>query len=517
MPFKNYISVIEDLSRELPVGVRYRRLLEAIRHTIPCDAIALLRLSGEALRPIAFLGLREETRGRHFHPDHHPRLKQILEHQQLIRFPADSPLPDPYDGLMHLSGIDSRVHDCMGISIQVDGRNWGVITLDASRPGQFDETIPHAEELAITLTRAVITAAERIETLRQQVNRGQQVTEALNQERLSTGVVGSSTEIMRLISDVDVVAPTSMTVLIEGETGVGKELVARRLHMQSARADKPLIYLNCAALPETLAEAELFGHTRGAFTGASQARAGRFELADGGTLFLDEIGELPITLQATLLRVLQEGDIQRVGSDETHKVDVRVVAATNRNLKHEVAAGRFREDLYHRLSVFPLRVPALRERQRDVLELAEFFLERLQHRLNVQKLLLTADARETLLRYQWPGNVRELEHVLGRAALRAQRPSDHALVYIDRQTLALGDIELQPSDSGVDELDGGDQSGSGQGGFGSLAELTRCYQTRLISRVLQEQVGNVSAAARVLQVDRSNLLRLVKRLGIHVG
>ena len=132
-------------------------------------------------------------------------------------------------------------------------------------------------------------------------------------------------------------------------------------------------------------------------------------------------------------------------------------------------------------------------------------------------MLLTADARETLLRYQWPGNVRELEHVLGRAALRAQRPSDHALVYIDRQTLALGDIELQPSDSGVDELDGGDQSGSGQGGFGSLAELTRCYQTRLISRVLQEQVGNVSAAARVLQVDRSNLLRLVKRLGIHVG
>lgn len=293
MSFEHYLAVIEDLSRELPTEIRYRRLLEAIRYTIPCDAIALLRLTAEGLCPVAFLGLREEIRGRRFQPEHHPRLKAILDSRQLVRFAADCPLPDPWDGLMHLPGDALRVHDCMGMSVQVGDRDWGVITLDAARPGQFDEVEPGQQQLAITLTRAVITAAERIARLQRQLHRDREVAAELNRELLPSGILGTSPCITRLLADVDTVAPTSLSVLIEGETGVGKELVARRLHLQSDRADKPLVYLNCAALPESLAEAELFGHTRGAFTGAERARAGRFELADGGTLFLDEVGELP--------------------------------------------------------------------------------------------------------------------------------------------------------------------------------------------------------------------------------
>lgn len=351
---------------------------------------------------------------------------------------------------------------------------------------------PRQQQLAITLTRAVITAAERIARLQQQVHRDREVTAELNRELLSSGIVGTSQSLTRLLSDVDTVAPTSLTVLIEGETGVGKELIARRLHLQSDRADQPLVYLNCAALPETLAEAELFGHTRGAFTGAERSRAGRFELADGGTLFLDEIGELPLALQATLLRVLQEGEIQRLGSDRLHRVDVRIVAATNRNLKQEVAAGRFREDLYHRLSVFPLRVPPLRERGQDVLQLAECFLERLQYRLNIQKLLLTPDSRQRLLHYSWPGNVRELEHVLSRAALKARQQQPGArLVYIDPPALELEVLER----STAARMSADPESAAPEALSASLSEMTRRYQIGLISRALEAQQGNVAAAA----------------------
>lgn len=511
MSFEHYLAVIEDLSRELPTEIRYRRLLEAIRYTIPCDAIALLRLTAEGLCPVAFLGLREEIRGRRFQPEHHPRLKAILDSRQLVRFAADCPLPDPWDGLMHLPGDALRVHDCMGMSVQVGDRDWGVITLDAARPGQFDEVEPGQQQLAITLTRAVITAAERIARLQRQLHRDREVAAELNRELLPSGILGTSPCITRLLADVDTVAPTSLSVLIEGETGVGKELVARRLHLQSDRADKPLVYLNCAALPESLAEAELFGHTRGAFTGAERARAGRFELADGGTLFLDEVGELPLTLQATLLRVLQEGEIQRVGSDRLQRVDVRIVAATNRNLRQEVAQGRFREDLYHRLSVFPLKVPALRERGQDILLLAEFFLERLQYRLNIQKLLLTPQARTLLLNYSWPGNVRELEHVLSRAALRAhqQQPGARLLQIAPR---ALG-IAQPVSAPAVDPAPAGGMLGQSRA---SLAERTRRYQSDLIREALAAHQGNVAAAARELQTDRSNLARLIKRLGIRL-
>jgi anaerobic nitric oxide reductase transcription regulator len=216
-------------------------------------------------------------------------------------------------------------------------------------------------------------------------------------------------------------------VLIQGETGTGKELVAQALHAASARAKRPLVSINCAALPDNLVESELFGHVRGAFTGAVGDRRGKFELADGGTLFLDEVAELPLQVQAKLLRVLQGGHLQRLGSDREHRVDVRVIAASNRNLADEVRAGRLRADFYHRLSVYPLVVPPLRERGRDVLPIGGFFLEEARSRMGLGAVRLDAGAQAALLAYDWPGNVRELEHLLGRSVVKAlgrhaQRP-----------------------------------------------------------------------------------------------
>ena len=222
-----------------------------------------------------------------------------------------------------------------------------------------------------------------------------------------------------LQKDIALVAASDLNVLITGETGTGKELVAQAVHAQSARADRALVSINCAALPDNLVESELFGHVRGAFTGALSERSGKFEQADQGTLFLDEVGELSLPVQAKLLRVLQSGQLQRLGSDREHHVDVRVIAATNRDLAAEVAAGRMRADFFHRLSVYPLRVPALRERDSDVLMLAGFFLEENRSRLGLGGLRLHPAAQSALLAQDWPGNVRELEHLISRGVLRA--------------------------------------------------------------------------------------------------
>ena len=231
-------------------------------------------------------------------------------------------------------------------------------------------------------------------------------------------IVGNSPEMVELERLIHLVAPHATTVLIEGETGTGKEFVARALHRLSPRANKPLVVLNCAAIPETLLEAELFGHTRGSFTGAVQARTGRIEAANGGTLFLDEIGEMAASLQAKMLRFLASGELQRVGDNEPIRVDVRVIAATHQHLEQMTKEGTFRLDLYHRLAVFPLEVPALRDRVEDIAALAEHFLA-LLGKVSPRKKL-SAEALHMLLGHNWPGNVRELGHVLERAAILAE-------------------------------------------------------------------------------------------------
>ncbi|MBZ4420591.1 sigma 54-interacting transcriptional regulator [Myxococcus sp. RHSTA-1-4] len=273
-----------------------------------------------------------------------------------------------------------------------------------------------ADHAAVALSNA--RAFEEVARLRGQLELERDYLREEVKDALSFGeLVGKSAALQRVVQQIQPVAATTASVLILGESGVGKELIARAIHDQSPRRERPLIRVNCASIPRELFESEFFGHVKGAFTGALRDRAGRFQAADGGTLFLDEVGEIPLELQGKLLRVLQEGTFERVGEDVTRKVDVRIVAATNRDLKAEVAAGRFREDLYYRLSVFPIEVPPLRQRRDDIPLLAEHFLRRVSSRLKLPPPRLTQAHVQALQRYDWPGNVRELENVLERAVI----------------------------------------------------------------------------------------------------
>jgi transcriptional regulator with GAF, ATPase, and Fis domain len=265
-------------------------------------------------------------------------------------------------------------------------------------------------------------AFEEIERLHRQLElENQYLREEVSEAYAFGEIVGASPALRNVIQQVELVAPTDASVLILGESGTGKELVAREIHQRSARKDRPMIKVNCASVPRDLYESEFFGHVRGSFTGAVKDRAGRFELANRGTLFLDEVGEIPLELQSKLLRVLQEGTYERVGDERTRETDVRIVAATNRNLKADVESGRFRQDLYYRLNVFPIEVAPLRERKEDIPLLAAGFVEQVARKLNYDVPKLTQAAVLELQRYDWPGNVRELQNVIERAVITARR------------------------------------------------------------------------------------------------
>ena len=262
-------------------------------------------------------------------------------------------------------------------------------------------------------------------------------------------IVGESAQISNLLEAIETVAPTEANVVIGGETGTGKELVARAIHALSSRKDKPLIKVNCASIPKELFESEFFGHVRGAFTGAVKDRAGRFQLADKGTLFLDEVGEIPLDMQGKLLRVLQEGEYERIGEEKTRRVDVRVIVATKRKLKQEVEAGRFRRDLYYRLSVFPIEVAPLRQRREDIPLLAAHYLESLNRGSNRPLPALTARYVRQLQSYSWPGNVRELQNVIERAVITARGGGGGAL-YFDLPAADVPEAPVQGSRGGAD-------------------------------------------------------------------
>jgi transcriptional regulator with GAF, ATPase, and Fis domain len=272
-----------------------------------------------------------------------------------------------------------------------------------------------ADHAAIAIAHA--RALAEIERLKEQL----ELENAYLREEVRTeapaGIVGSSPALRKVLDQVALVAPTPAAVLIQGESGTGKELVARAIHDQSARRARPLITVNCASIPRELFESEFFGHAKGAFTGALRDRAGRFQAADGGTLLLDEVGEIPLELQAKLLRVLQEGQFERVGEEHTRTVDVRIIAATNRDLQKDVEASQFRRDLFYRLSVFPMMLPPLRERPEDIRQLAAYFIEQAARRFGKPPARLTTRTLQILERYRWPGNVRELQHVIERAVL----------------------------------------------------------------------------------------------------
>lgn len=495
-------AAVLNLTASVSAKERFQRFLDLFSEVTGNKACALLRYQDGMLMPVAMRGLSAEVMGRGFKPEDHPRLAAIIASREPVRFPANDSRPDPYDGLLEDDpGRKLPVHACLGCGLYTEDTLLGVLSADALEADAFEAV----DDYVFKVFAAIATVALRHETyilaleaLAQHRGRVavELVAEALER---SQPLLGESPAMQALDREMDIVARSDLTVLLMGETGVGKEVLARMLHARSCRADQALVHVNCAALPEALVESELFGHTKGAFTGASSERMGKFELAAGGTLFLDEVGELPLGVQAKLLRAVQFGEIQRVGSDKGLMVDVRIIAATNRTLSEEVKAGRFRADLYHRLSVYPLQVPPLRERREDIPVLAGLFLESSRVKLGLRQSGLSPTALRMLSEYDWPGNVRELEHVILRGTLRAAARGH------ERTTLEASDLDgLDADRQGKQPLSAGI----------SMAEAVAEFQRGLIRDRLDTCSGNWAETARSLGLDRGNLHRLARRLGL---
>jgi transcriptional regulator with GAF, ATPase, and Fis domain len=369
----------------------------------------------------------------------------------------------------------------------------GVLAMFSQRiltPREFDRLAVFANQAAIAIKNAQLFA--EVEALKNRLQaENLYLQEEIKLEHDFGDILGRSAALKKVLHLVEQVAATDATVLILGETGTGKELVARAIHHLSPRRTRPLVKVNGAALPATLIESELFGHERGAFTGASAQRIGRFELADGGTLFLDEIGELPLDLQVKLLRVLQEGEFERVGGTRTVHVDVRVIAATNRNLQQAIRAGTFREDLYYRLNVFPLVVPPLRERPEDIPLLVTHFVHKFAAKLGKRLETIPAAVMDALQAHPWPGNVRELEHVIERAVILAQ----DATLRLDDALAARRDAEAQIAASQT------------------LEEVERQHMLRVLQETHWQIEGRGGAAVR-LGLHPSTLRSRMRQLGI---
>ncbi|MCC6333639.1 MAG: sigma-54-dependent Fis family transcriptional regulator [Myxococcales bacterium] len=373
--------------------------------------------------------------------------------------------------------------------------------VEAMRQGAFDFiTKPFPPDVL----RAKVDGALQLSRLGAQLFRERARTEALTKDsadKVGKTVVGDSEPIQKLLAQVKRAAATDATVLVNGESGTGKELVARMLHDLSPRSAGPFIVTHCAALAETLLESELFGHERGAFTGAVKKKLGRIELADGGTLFLDEIGEISPAVQTKLLRVLQEKEIQRVGGEETVKVDVRVVCATHRDLKAEVAAGRFREDLYYRLHVVPLTLPPLRERPEDISQLARHFVGKHAARINPKVKALGSDAVAALARYAWPGNVRELENAIEQSLVFAEGTE---LGEKDLPSFLQGPAARAAQTQGALPVPHGDRP---------LPDILEDLERQLIERAYEKAKGVKTETARLLGIKTSALYYKLEKYG----
>lgn len=386
----------------------------------------------------------------------------------------------------------SSIHSILSAPLCWGDRILGVVYLDTSDPSrEFDRN--DLDRLRKILSPAAL-AAEHVLALEALERKNRGLARSLRRER---PFIGESKPVRRLLEVVDRVAATDLTVLIRGETGTGKELVARMIHENSPRGGAPLVCVHSAALSESVLESELFGHEKGAFTGAAETRIGRFEQPDGGTIFLDEIGDIPSRVQVKLLRFIQEKEFERVGGSRKIRVNVRIIAATNRDLERAVSEGAFREDLYYRLKGFGIELPPLRERREDIPLLVRFFIYRFSRRFGRAPLEVTDRAWKRLERYAWPGNVRELEHAV-----------EQALVLCTKDALDAEDF-LLPLEEGKDP-----QGRAGPGGLPPFRRAFEVFERQYLENLVRESQGNVSLASRTSGIDRSHLHGKLKKYGI---
>ena len=370
------------------------------------------------------------------------------------------------------------------------------IAMEAMKRGAFDYLVKPANvaEVRTVLERALAVRKQQAESL---LN-----GEAGLKSEPDNRIVGCSAVMQNLFKSVGRVAQSNATVLISGESGSGKEVIAKAIHENSLRKDQPFVRIDCGSIPEGLMESELFGHEKGAFTGAIAAKPGKFEVACGGTLFIDEVGDLPLPLQVKLLRAIQEREFERVGGNAVLRMDVRIIAATNRNLPEMVEQGRFREDLFYRLNVVPLHVPALRERAEDIPLLVDYFIKKAARAAGCMTPLLTQEARELLLRYSWPGNVRELANVLERAVVMSNGVIDLPDVSGIANPLLTSAPRMEKTEEIVVPFGG------------TLREMTHCLEREIIIRTLKKHGGNRMRSAQALDISRRSLLYKLEEHGL---
>ena len=479
-----------------------RRGLDWVSKLAPYDLATVLELDGERLRVRASRGpLARDVKTHELSLARFPSIREALETRRARAFTEEDHAHgdgDPFDGVLDLP----HGHACMVIPLCAGERRFGVMTLDRSECVSYSPEVVQLVEVYGQVLALAIMHAEKQVTLDRLHEDRRAHAKALEEELAGDpfGVLEStrSVALRDIVRRARQVSTTATPVLIMGETGTGKERLARAIHLWSPRAEHSFVTINCAAIPENLIESELFGHVRGAFTGAARDRPGRFQVANHGTLLLDEIGELPLSLQAKLLRVLQEGTFEPVGSDRTIKVDVRVLAATHVDLLAAVAAGRFREDLYYRLAVFPLSLPALRERREDLEGLCSVLLEEQARRTGKTGLRVSPEGLACLARYGFPGNLRELGNVLERATILAGSDARLGPEHFDLDTASRTRIEPRAHE---DET------------LVTLAEM----EARYIRRVLDATKGRVygeGGAAEVLGIPPSTLQSRMKKLGV---
>jgi PAS domain S-box-containing protein len=488
------VAVYTEVARQARLEQHYQdlyRATPAMLHTVDGQG-RIVHVSNHWLAKLGYR--REEVIGRHITDFMTEDTRATLRQQRLEGILGQAALDNEPRRFLTKAGevIEVLVSSAAQRSPEGEVVAWLVASKDVTERNEAE--------------RRLRAAFEENARLREELERERDYLREEVQVSMNFGrIIGESPALKKMLARLEAVAQTGASVLIQGESGVGKELVAHVIHARSQRAQGPLVKVNCASIPHELFESEFFGHVKGAFTGAHRDRVGRFQLADGGTIFLDEVGEIPLALQSKLLRVLQESEYERVGDEATHHVDVRVIAATNRDLEEAVAEGRFREDLYYRLSVFPIDVPPLRERSDDVVQLASHFLELTCKDFGHRPLTLSRQQAALLRRYNWPGNVRELKNVIERAVILSQGK-------VLRLDLAMATILENRSDATTADDETMDQPQS----IMSEAQVRDLEKNNMLNalRTSEWRVSGPNGAAKLLGIKSTTFNDRMKKFGI---